>query len=123
MEDGRVWVLAVWRNPIGTFLLYGAFLVHFVLALYAVYERRTLRIPFPELLRLALGVSIPFLVAGHVIGTRVAHDWFGAQDSYTRMVLIYWQSRPELGVKQTALLLIAWTHGVLGLHYWLRLRP
>jgi adenylate cyclase len=122
MEAGRVWFLALWRNPLGTVVLYAALLTHFGLALYAIYERRTLRLPFPELLRLALGASIPFLLAGHVIGTRIAHEWFGAEDSYARMVLIYWQARPELGLKQTIMLLIAWTHGMLGLHYWLRLR-
>ena len=123
LEAGRVWLLAAWRNPVGTVLLYGAFVTHPILALYAVYERRTLRLPFAEILRLTLGMSIPFLVATHVIGTRLAYEWFGSDDSYTRMVLIYWQARPDVGVKQSVLLLIAWTHGVIGMHYWLRLRP
>ena len=33
--------LATWRNPVSTFLLYGALLVHFALGLYAIYRRRT----------------------------------------------------------------------------------
>jgi adenylate cyclase len=122
MDAGRVWFVALWRNPLGTGLLYGAFLTHLVLALTAFYERRTLRIPFWELLRLALGLAIPLLVAPHVLGTRVANAWFGAQDSYERMMWIYWQGRPDIGLKQAVLLVIAWTHAVLGLHYWLRLR-
>lgn len=81
MDAGRVWFLALWRNPLGTAMLYSAFLTHLVLALMAIYERRTLRVPFWELLRLTLGLSIPLLVASHVVGTRVSNAWFGAQDS------------------------------------------
>ena len=123
MEAGRVWFLAVWRHPLGTALLYGALLTHLVLALYAVYERRTLRLPWWDLLRLVLGVSIPLMLAAHVVGTRLASAWYGIDDSYTRMVQIYWQARPEIGLKQAVMLLVAWTHGTIGLHYWLRLRP
>ena len=39
-------------RPVGTFLLYGSALVHMGLALHAVYERRTLRMPFRDLLRI-----------------------------------------------------------------------
>ncbi|MBI2203383.1 MAG: 2Fe-2S iron-sulfur cluster binding domain-containing protein [Candidatus Rokubacteria bacterium] len=123
MDAGRVWFLALWRNPLGTAMLYSAFLTHLVLALMAIYERRTLRVPFWELLRLTLGLSIPLLVASHVVGTRVSNAWFGAQDSYERMMWTYWQARPDIGLKQAILLVIAWTHAMLGLHYWLRLRP
>jgi len=38
----------------GTALLYGAFAIHSVLALWSVYRRRTFRLPPLELLRIAL---------------------------------------------------------------------
>jgi len=37
--------------------------------------------------------------------------------------LLYWQFRPDLGAKQALLLTIAWIHGCMGLHFWLRLKP
>src|SRR5688572_17789901 len=123
MEAGRVWFLALWRNPLGTLVLYGALLTHLVLALSALYERRTLRVPFWELTRLIFGLTIPLMLAPHVIGTRVAHTWYGTADTYERMLYIYWQARPDVGIKQTIMLIVAWTHAMLGLHYWLRLRP
>jgi adenylate cyclase len=119
MEAGRVWVLRLWRNPVGTTLLYGAFLTHFTLALAAIYQRRTLRIPAIELLRLSLGLTIPLLVVSHMIGTRLSHEWYGTVDSYSRVVWTLWAARPDLGVRQTLLLLIAWTHACIGLHLWL----
>jgi adenylate cyclase len=119
MEAGRIWVLLLWRNPVGTTLLYGAFLTHFTLAAVAIYQRRTLRIPPLELLRLSLGLSIPLLVVSHMIGTRLSHEWYGTVDSYSRIVWTLWSARPDLGVRQSLLLLIAWTHACIGLHLWL----
>ena len=48
MEAGRAWFNRLWRNPVGTVLLYGSILVHFLLALLALYRRRTLRMPLRE---------------------------------------------------------------------------
>lgn len=39
------------------------------------------------------------------------------------LVLLFWQIRPDLGLWQSALVLVAWTHGCIGIHYWLRMRP
>lgn len=38
MDAGRVWFLALWRNPVGTLILYSAFLTHLVLALTKEYD-------------------------------------------------------------------------------------
>ena len=35
----------VWHSTPGTIVLYGAFVIHFTLALYALYARRSFRIP------------------------------------------------------------------------------
>jgi adenylate cyclase len=121
-EAGRLIFIAVWRHPIGTILLYGGLLTHFTLVLWAVYQRRHLRIPRWEIVRLILGISIPPLLLQHAFGTRITHEASGIDDSYTRQVLAYWVMNPQLAVQQTALLLIAWTHGALGIHYWLRVK-
>jgi adenylate cyclase len=123
MEEGRRWFLALWRNPVGSIALYGSLLLHFILALWAVYQRRRLMaMPRAEALQLLLGLSIVPLLAQHVIGTRGAHEWSGTHDSYTYVVLTLYHFAPEKGLWQTAALLVAWGHGCLGLHFWLRLR-
>jgi adenylate cyclase len=123
METGRDWFLLAWRHPVGTVALYGALSAHIVLALSSLYRRRHFRIPTWEALQLLLGLSIPPLLVTHIIGTHLSHAWFNTSDSYTRLVLLYWQFRPDLGTKQTILLTIAWVHGCMGLHFWLRLKP
>jgi adenylate cyclase len=59
MEAGRAWFNRLWRNPAGAILLYGSLLLHFLLALQALYRRRTLRMPVREAAQLTLGLSLP----------------------------------------------------------------
>jgi len=45
MEAGREWFVILSRNPLGTIAFYGALLLHLILVLWALYERRSLRMP------------------------------------------------------------------------------
>ena len=123
MEAGRLWFLALWRNPLGAVALYSAFLVHIGTALWSIYERRTWRMPAWEAAQLSLGLTIPVLLARHVVGTRMANLLYGQVDPYARVALSLWHLRPDLGLRQSIVLLVAWTHGCIGIHFWLRLRP
>lgn len=123
MEAGRWAFLALWRNPVGTALLLAAILTHIALAAWSIYLRRQFRMPFWEGLQIALGVTIPLLLVDHLVGTRMASERFGFEDSYTALVLVFWVLKPELAVWQTILMLVAWTHGCMGIHYWLRMQP
>ncbi len=120
-EAGRLWFTAAWRNWPVTVLFYGAMLLHMLLALIALLERRTLRMPPLEFVRIALGLSIPFLLAGHFAGTRLAHELFGRDDTYALVVQGRWAA--DKGVGQLTLMCVAWFHGCLGIHFVLRHRP
>jgi adenylate cyclase len=123
MEWGRQWFLLLWRNPIGTLALYGALLTHLSLAIWALYQRRHLRMALPEMLQLLFGLTIPLLLSIHIVGTRLNHELFGIDDSYALIVLTLWHASPMDGLRQSILILVAWTHGCIGCHYWLRLKP
>ena len=123
MEAGRVWFLALWRNPVATVLLYGSLITHISLAFYSLYRRWHLRMPRWEALQLVLGLLIPLFLAAHIAGTRLAHELVGVKDSYSLIVLSLWNVTPANGVRQAVLVTIAWLHGCIGFHFWLRLRP
>ncbi len=123
MEAGRIVFLAVWRNPLGTTILYGAFALHILLVLWAIFERRSLRMSRGEAVQLAIGLAIPFLLLEHVIGTRYMDIAFDVEDRYAYVLLVLWSFAPEVGVRQSLLLVAVWAHGCMGVHYWLRLRP
>jgi adenylate cyclase len=120
MEGGRAWFGAIWRNPPATILLYGSLLVHFALALQALYRRRTLRMPLREAAQLVLGLSLPFLLVAHVVGTRIDFSITGNEADYPSMLRSLWLMSPLNGVKQAVALVVAWLHGCLGLYFWLR---
>ncbi|HEY3909773.1 MAG TPA: adenylate/guanylate cyclase domain-containing protein [Stellaceae bacterium] len=122
------WVLArvllIWSSPPAQALLYGAFLVHYSLALWALWERRTLRLWGSELAQIVLGFAIPILLVRHVVGNRVASDFFGADTNhYTYVLWVYFVQSPWHGALQMVTLVIAWAHAMIGLHFWLKVRP
>src|SRR6266851_7273179 len=121
METGRLWFLALWRNPVGETLLFGALLVHWLLGLWLLYRRRTLRMPLWEATQIIFGLAVPPLLVFHIVGTRLANAMYGTEDLYTRVVLFLWVD-PWNFYRQTTLFVLAWTHGCMGLHFWLRFR-
>ncbi len=104
-------------------LLYGAIGVHMALAYRALYRRRRLAMPAWEAAQIVLGLAIPALLALHVLGTRFAHEVLGTEDSYVYLLLIYFAFTPALAVKQVVVVLVAWLHACVGLHFLLRIRP
>ncbi|HUP07849.1 MAG TPA: 2Fe-2S iron-sulfur cluster-binding protein [Caldimonas sp.] len=110
----------VWQSLPGTALLYGAAFVHIGLALLAVYERRTLRMPPLQALRIVLGLVMPIALIGHFIGTRYAFERYGIAAEYPRVVAAMWSD----GGRGISLGLLApgWLHGCLGLRFALSTR-
>src|SRR5215470_432498 len=123
MESGRVYFLALWRNPLGSLLLYSAWTVHVALAFWSLYQRRTLRMPFWEAAQLGLGLVIPPLLVSHIIGTRLTWQVYGVEDAYSRVALVLWALSGEHGRRQILIVVIAWVHAMIGLHSIVKLRP
>jgi len=122
MAVGRWWFLALWRSAPGTLALYGAITVHGLLALWLLYDRRTLRMPPWEATQYAIGLALPALLVVHVVSTRIAWWRFGVDDPYHRIVLGLSLQSPEFGARQTLTVVLAWLHACIGVHYWLRFR-
>ena len=122
-EAGRVWFVALWRTPVGTTALYGSLVIHLALAFLRLYQRRSLKMPGWEMAQLLLGLAIPPLLVQHIVGTRLAFELFDVTDNYFYVQLVIWTLNPLDGVMQASVLLVAWLHGCIGLHFWLRIRP
>lgn len=123
LDIGRDIFIAVWRSWPGIILLYGALLTHFALVLWTLFLRRTLRVKPWEAVQILLGLAVPFLLAEHVLGTRGVNIFFDVNDNYIYEILVLWVWAPEKGIWQVILLSVAWTHGCIGMHFWLKLKP
>jgi adenylate cyclase len=120
-EAGLRVTVAVWHSLAGTALLYSAAVIHLALAMRAVYERRTLRMPAIEALRIALGFGMPLLLIGHFVTTRIGFALYALHPDYHRIVWALWTSGSE--GRQLALLAPGWLHGCFGLNFAFGRRP
>ena len=124
MEQGANWIVRVLHLPPVTWTLYIALLVHYLLALWAIYNRRRLlAMPPAEAAQLLLGLMIIPLLAGHVMGTRIAGELYKVYYSHTYVLMGIGVLAPDLGLRQAGAVIVAWTHGSIGLYFWLRLKP
>jgi adenylate cyclase len=124
MERTLRWVMALWTQWPMQLLLYGSVAIHYGLALWALWQRRSLRLRPSEFAQLALGFAIPLLLLRHVVNIRISNDFFGTSiDNYTFVLWVYTTRSPSLGLFQLIVLVVAWSHAMIGLHFWLRVRP
>ena len=114
--------LLFWQFLPVAIVFYGAVLIHGGLGIWALYERRQFRWKAIEPLQLVLGLSIPALIATHIIGTRLGHTLFGFERYYPQVLHGYFATvSPRLALTTLALV-ISWIHGCIGLYFWLRLK-
>ena len=96
MEDVLWYVFRIWTNRPAQLLLYGGFLIHYGLALWALWQRRSLRLRTPELSQIILGFAIPILLARHVVNTRIADNFFHTDTGYYAFLLwVYFVRSPD----------------------------
>ena len=93
-----------------------------MLGFYALFLRRTLRLTGFELVQMLMGLALPPLMVLHVLGTRVASLMVDFEPSYAWIMLLYWKWLPLAGLRQVFVVVVAWTHGCMGLYQWIRLQ-
>ncbi|HET7884628.1 MAG TPA: adenylate/guanylate cyclase domain-containing protein [Bradyrhizobium sp.] len=122
MAWGLHYHLLFWRFLPVAVVFYAAVLIHGGLGIWALYERRQFRWKAIEPLQLVLGLSIPALIAAHVIGVRLGHTLFGLDRFYPQVLYGYWVVFPFRVWLTLSALIISWIHGSIGLYFWLRMR-
>jgi len=103
-------------------VFYAAILVHAGLGIWALYQRREFRWKAVEPLQLVLGLSVPALVAAHVVGARLGQALFDHEKLYPQELYVFLVVSPYRAWLMSAVLIIAWIHGCIGLHFWLRMK-
>ena len=122
LASGVRYHVLFWQFPPVGITLYISALVHAGLGIWALYERRQFRWKAIEPLQLVLGLSIPALVASHVIGVRLGQSLFGETKLYPQVLYAYWVAWPYRIWLILAVTNIAWIHGCIGLYFWLRMK-
>src|SRR5260370_5840939 len=74
--------------------------------------------------QIVLGFGIPLLLVRHVVATRISDSFFHTDVGYYAYLLwVYFVRSPDHGFVQMLVLVVAWAHAMIGLHFWLRVRP
>lgn len=123
LASGVYWHTLFWQSLPVTIVFYTACFVHTGLGIWALYERRQFRWKAIEPLQLVLGLSIPAMIITHVIGVRLGYTLYGHEILYPQVFFAYWIAWPPSKMwMMFAVLVISWTHGCIGLHFWLRMK-
>jgi adenylate cyclase len=101
---------------------YTAALLHSGLGIWALYQRREFHWKAMEPLQLLLGLSIPMLIASHIIGVRLGQTLFKHEKLYPQELYSFWIALPYKIWLMSAVLIVAWVHGCIGLYFWLRMK-
>src|SRR5579871_2384800 len=121
LAEGVHYHILFWQFLPVAIILYTAMLFHGGLGIWALYQRRQFSWIAIEPLQLLLGLSIPLLVAFHVIGARLGLTLFGNEKLYPQELYAFWTA-PHRQLMIFSVLVIAWVHGCIGLHFWLRMK-
>ena len=122
LDKSRIIFNYIWRNPIGTILLYSSFLIHILINLISIFQMKTLKLPFRKWVQILLGIIIPWFLIIHIVFTGYAHHFEGIEDTYSSVIVGSWVAPPDIwGIKggyyYIAMLLVVWVHGIIGIHY------
>src|ERR1700743_3505103 len=90
LAEGVYYHTAFWQFPPVAIALYGSMLVHFALGVWVMYQRRQFSLETGWPLQLVLGLSIPLLIAAHIVGVHVAQTMFGHQKLYPQELYAFW---------------------------------
>lgn len=120
MEAGRIVFLTFWGTVPAELFLLASLLIHAVLSLWKLWERRSLRLPLVDWVQVITGLLIPLRLISHVLGTAVLYRLTGAGDSYAAVLDTLY---PADLTSIFFLLVVVWLHGCIGIHRWLRLKP
>ena len=119
MEVMRSIITRIIRNPIGTSILAVSILVHFFIAMRTLYHQPFLHLARWQQLQIVSGILMILLLIPHVVPVRGYYHGFEIDTTYPLVLQKIWLDVDEL-VRQFALVIVAWLHICLGLHYWLK---
>ena len=121
MEGVRELLSVVWRNPIINALLYFSLATHFLLALWSLFKRTTLKMPRWELMQVAIGLAIIPLLSAHATGNWGSRVLMDVEVTYYFTITSIFDNGWYV-TRQLLLVVVVWLHVCIGLHFWLRMK-
>ncbi len=119
METVRQVTTKIIHSVIGSIVLALSLIIHFSIAMRALYNKPLLNLPLWQQLQLLSGIVMILLLIPHAVPIRGIHAGFKMDTSYPLILQHLWTDGLET-IRQIGLTIVAWLHVCLGLHYWLK---
>ncbi len=119
MDAARPYLTEPWNMPLPGTLLGLSLVLHFLLGLWSVYARPSLRTNAQDLVQLVTALCVVPLMAMHVINAIMATQ-AEIDMTYAQTIRIMWIVNPGIGLLQVIVVTTVWLHGCAGLLTWLR---
>ena len=113
----------LWKNIVGTVLLYGSLGVHILLGFYAVGTRKSFKMTSKEWIQIIFPILALLLLLQHVGAIAVATKIFDVDINYTLLISLMISEPAEVAagtVLFSLMTIFIWVHGVIGFNTLLR---
>ena len=113
----------LWKNIVGTVLLYGSLIVHILLGFYAVGTRKSFKMTSKEWIQIIFPILALLLLLQHVGAIAVATKIFDVDINYTLLISLMISEPAEVAagtVLFSLMTIFIWVHGVIGINTLLR---
>ena len=115
----------LWKNPVGTVLLYGSFLIHIPLGFYDVGKRKSFKMSGKEWIQIIFPILGFFFVLFHIVGAFIFTRIFDGKLTYELIFSEMLFNTPSGEVIINSILfglitIFIWVHGVMGINTLLR---
>lgn len=118
LDRARTVFIAFWRLPVLEWVVVASAFLHFIFVAHKLFTRPTYKgLSGIEWTQIVLGLLIVDALTNHVMETRITHELFNVEDSYTYYIFwtpgYYW-------VLFMLLIGVLWTHGVIGMRSYIK---
>ncbi|HCA93008.1 MAG TPA: hypothetical protein DEP10_13735, partial [Alphaproteobacteria bacterium] len=121
----REYFIAVWRNPVAEILLFASLALHILLGVQAVLRRKSFKMTGREWAQMVFPFLALMVLIPHVLTAATLSRVFGVEDNY-ELIFAGTLVDPSLASKYTVfyslMIVLIWTHGVIGINGLLRYR-
>ena len=113
----------IWKNIVGTVLLYGSLVIHIFLGFYAVGTRKSFKMTLKEWIQIIFPILALLVLLQHVGAIAVATKIFGVEINYTLLLSLMISEPTEVAagtVLFSLMTIFIWVHGAIGINTLLR---
>jgi adenylate cyclase len=125
-DAAREYFIAAWRNPVAEILLFASLALHILLGVQSVLRRKSFKMTAREWMQMVFPFMALLVLIPHVLTTATLSRVFGVEDNY-ELIFAGTLVDPSLATKYTVfyslMIVMIWTHGVIGMNGLLAYRP